>query len=106
MLVAECETFVYPRRGVALQTGADRLAVAAFGDELARRRQAVDALTERAIAGHARMAKFQLELGGERERDVEPIGRQQVGGTLGPFDQHHGSFGQVVEAELGKLGRR
>ena len=43
--------------------------------------------------------------GVEREGDVEAVGRQEAGGAIGPFQQHHGAIGQIVEAELGKLGR-
>ena len=60
---------------------------------------------ERAIAGDAGMAELELELGCERERDVEAVGRQKAGRAVRPFDQHHGAFRQVVEAELGKLCR-
>ena len=61
---------------------------------------------KRAIAGDASVAEFELELGRERERDVEPVGRQEAGRAVRPFEQHHRAFRQVVEAELGELGMR
>ena len=105
MLVAEREPLVGPRRGVALDARAERVAVAALGDELAHPRDAVDARRERAVAGDAGVAELELELGRERERDVEPVGRQEAGGAVRPFDQHDGVLRQVVEAELGEFGR-
>ena len=64
-----------------------------------------DARRERAIADDARIADLGAELRRQREGDVEAIGRQQTGGAVRPFHQHHGAFGQVVEAEFGELGR-
>ncbi len=104
-LVAEREPLVGAGRGVALQPRPQRLAIAALGDELPHRRHAVDARRQRAIAGDAGMAEFELELGRERERDVEPVGRQEAGRAVRPFQQHDRALRQVVEAELGELRR-
>ena len=104
-LIAEREPLVRARRGVAAQRGAQRFAVAALGDELAHRRHAVDARRQRAKAGDAGVAEFELELGRQRERNVESIGRQKAVRAVGPLEQHHRAFRQVVEAELGELGR-
>ena len=65
--LAERQPFIGPGRGVAAHACAQRLAVAALGDELTRRRHAVDARPERAIAGDAGMAEFKLELGRQRK---------------------------------------
>ena len=105
VLVAHREPVVAARRGVALHARAQRLAIAALGDELAHRRDPLHARRERAVAGHARMAELGLELGRERERDVEPVRRQEAVGAVGPFQQHDRALGQVVEAELGELRR-
>ena len=43
------------------------------------------------------------ERGRQRERDIEPVRRQEACGAVRPFQQHHGVPGQVVEAELGEL---
>ena len=104
VLVAEREPLVGSRRGVALDARADGFAVAALGNELAHRRHAIDARRECAVAGDAGVAEFQLELGRERERDVEPVRRQKPRRAVRPFDQHDGVFRQVVEAEFGQLG--
>ena len=58
-----------------------------------------------AVAGHAGVAEFRLELGGEGERHVDAIGRQEAGRTVRPFHHHDGALGQIVEAELGEFGR-
>ena len=51
------------------------------------------------------LRKFGPCCGDEREGDVEPVGGQEAGGAVGPFEQHHGALGEIVEAELGELGR-
>ena len=58
-----------------------------------------------AIADDPRIADFGAELRRQREGDVEAVGRQKAGGAIGPFQQHHGAVGQIVEAELGEFGR-
>ena len=84
-LVAHGEPVVAPGRGVALHAGAQRVAVAALGNELAHRRDPVHPRCKGAVAGDPRMAEFGLELGDQRERDIEPIRRQQTFGTVGPL---------------------
>src|SRR5207302_10134342 len=78
---------------------------AAFGDELAHRCHAVDTGAEAAIAGHAALPELQLQLGGKRQGQVEPVGWEKSRGTIRPFEQHDCVLGQVVEAKLGNLGR-
>ena len=51
------------------------------------------------------MAEFKLELGRQRERHVEPVGRQEPVCAVGPFEQHHRLFGQVAETEFGEFRR-
>ena len=82
------------------------MGVAAAFEEAADRRQAVGARRERAVAGDADVAMLGPELGRQRERDVEPVRRQEAGGAVRPLHHHHGAFGQVVEAELLQLARR
>ena len=105
VLVAERQPLVDARRSVALHAPPLCLAVTAFGDELAHGRDALYARREAAEAGDAGMAEFGLELGRQRQRDVDAVGRQEAGGAIGPFEQHHRFVRQVVEPELVELGR-
>ena len=105
VLVAEGKPFVRPRGGVALHPHAQRFAIAALGNELTRRRHAVDPRSERAVAGDAGVTEFELELGRQRERDVQPVGRQDARRAIGPFDQHHRAFRQIVETEFREISR-
>ena len=57
------------------------------------------------MTGNAGMAELELELGCEREGDIETVGRQKASRTVRPFEQHHTCIGQVVEPELDQLGR-
>ena len=68
-------------------------------------RDALDARSKRAVADEAGIADLGAELRRQREGDVEAVGRQESGGAVGPFHQHHGAVGQIVEAEFGELGR-
>src|SRR5438045_3450740 len=61
-------------------------------------RNPVGAGREGAIAGDARLAVLGAGLGVQRERDVEAVGRQETGGAIRPFQQHHRLLGQIVEA--------
>ena len=82
-----------------------RLAEAGFVQERADEGDAFRARREIAVADVAGAADFGPELRRQRKRDVEPVRRQKSGGAVGPFHQHHRVFGQIVEAELGELGR-
>ncbi len=101
---AKLQPVIDAGRGVARHAPAHRLAHAALGDELAHRRDPLHPRREAAVAGHARVAEFELELGGERERDVEPVRRQRVGRPVRPFDHDDSVLRQIVEAELGHFG--
>ena len=103
-LIVENQPLVGADRGVARHPLSLGVAQAALRQEAAHRRHPLHPRREGAVTGHARMAELELELGGERERDVEPVGRQQVAGAVGPFEQHDRVRGQVVEAELRQLG--
>ena len=103
--VAEDQAVIAAGRGVAGHALARRLAQAGLGDELAHRRDAVDPRREGAVAGDAGVAEFRLELGRQRQRHVDAVGRQEARGAVGPFHHHHGVFRQIVEAELGELRR-
>ena len=84
---------------------APRLAETGFVEEGAQLRDALRARREGAIADDARIADLGAELRRQRERDVEAVGRQEAGGAIRPFHQHHRALGQVVEAEFGEFGR-
>ena len=104
MAVSQHQPLVAAGRGIARHPVPLRLAQAAVRQEAAHRRHPLHPRREAAVTGHPRVAELELELGGERERDVEPVGRQPAAGAVGPFEQHHRALGQVVEAELGELG--
>ena len=105
-LLAEREPLVGARRGVALDAPPLGLRRSRSIEEAAdRRRCARRARAKRAVAGDPRLAGFGPELRREREGDVEAVRRQESGGAVRPFQQHHGVLGQVVEAELGELAR-
>ena len=82
-----------------------RRAEAGFVEEGAHQRDALGARRKGAVADIADMAGFGAELRRQREGDVETVGRQEAGGAVGPFQQHHGAVGQIVEAELGEFRR-
>ena len=102
-LVVEREPLEDARRGVALHALAPRRADAGFVEEGAHQRDALGARRKGAVADIADMAGFGAELRRQRKGDVETAGRQQAGGAVGPFQQHHGAVGQIVEAELGQF---
>ena len=74
------------------------------GEELADRGEPLEPRHERAERGELHLALVWSKVRRERERDVEPVGRQRVGGAVRPFEQHHG-VGGLVDAELGELAR-
>ena len=92
LAVAEHQSLVAAGRGVARHRAPLRLAQAALGQEAAYRRHPLHPGREGAVTGHARVAELGLELGGERDRDVEPIGRQPVAGAVGPLEQDDAAF--------------
>ena len=99
------EPLVGARGGIALHALALRIRKAGLFEKAAQRREAFDARCEAAIAGHARVAHLEALLRHQGERDVEAIGRQESRRAVGPFEQHHGVFRQIVETELRKLAR-
>ena len=92
------------RRGVALHALALCCAVAGLVEKAAELADALGARGELAIAGVAHVAHVGAGLGGKREGDVEPVGRQITGGAVGPLDQHHGLVQQVVEPKFCQFG--
>jgi len=65
----------------------------------------LDPRRERAVPGDLGIARVDPEVRRQRERDVEPVGRQYVLGAVGPFQQHHGILGRLVDTKLGQFAR-
>ena len=103
--IAELEALEDAGGGIADHAPPPRLAETGFVEEGAQLRNALRARRERAIADDARIADLGAELRRQRKGNVEAIGRQQTGGAIRPFHQHHGAFGQVFESKFRQLGR-
>jgi hypothetical protein len=104
--VFEVEPLVRPGRRVAGHALSLGHGIAGRFQEAADRGETFGARREPAIAGHARVAVVGTELGRQRERDVQPVGRQEARRTIRPFQQHHRSLRQIVEAKLREFARR
>src|SRR5262249_4169564 len=74
-------------------------------EEVAHLGNALDARAESAVADQACVAHLGPELRRERESDVDTVWRQKARGAVGPFHQDDSAGRQIVEAELGELGR-
>jgi hypothetical protein len=105
-LIAEPQPFVRAGRCVALDALALGFGVSAAFQKAADRGQPVGAQGECPVTGDADVAMVGPKLRRERERDVEPVRRQEAGRAIRPFHHRHGAFGQVVEAELLQFARR
>ena len=91
-LLAEPQPLIGARRGVALDAPPLGQAVTARIQEAADDGNAVGARGEGAVAGDAGLAVLGAGLRLQGECDVETVGRQEAGGPVGPFQQHHGVF--------------
>ncbi len=74
-------------------------------EKVAHRRDPLGARPEGAMSGDAHMAVLEPELRRQGERDVEPVGRQEAGGAVRPFEQGERADGEILEAELGQFVR-
>src|SRR5205085_954913 len=72
------------RGSIALQPPTRNLAQPAFGNELAHRRDAFDPRRKAAIARDSSLTEFEFDLGSERERNIEAVGRQEAGRAIWP----------------------
>ena len=99
------EPLVAARRGIALDAAAFGLAESGAVQELADRQDALGARGKAAVTRDACPAHRRSLRGRQRQCDVEPVGRQEARGAVGPFQQRHGAVGHVLEAEFGELAR-
>ena len=96
MMSAAREALVGSGRGVARQPLALCIAIAARREKAVKGRDAVDAGLECSISRDLHIARLEPGLRHERERDVDPVGRQPIRGAVRPFDDKHRAVGQVV----------
>ena len=101
--VRQHETRVSTRRGIALQIFGGRLGVRRRIDEVGERAQALQPRGPASMSRehHAAAIRFGRLVHG----DVEAILRKPVARALGPFDDGHRAWQEIVKAELGKLAR-
>ena len=91
-------------RRVAGDPSALRRLVALVVEKTVQRGQMRDPRRRGAVPDDAGDAALEGIVRVERERDLDPIGRQRLAGAVGPFHHHHGA-GNVVDAELGELAQ-
>src|ERR1700752_5090705 len=83
--IARGEPLEDSRRRIALHASPLRLAKSGLVDEAAQESDAFSPCSERAIAGIATLTHIGSGPRRKGESDVEPVGRQRLRGTVGPF---------------------